>query len=88
MNGSVDYISGQIWRHRVSVGKACIFSLFVLNLFYFAMRYVELTHTVQKLEIQKRLNCPEKTVAIKNEDKTTAKSKTEGPLLNYSQVTV
>ena len=87
MNGNSDFIPTQIWRHRISGIKVCVFGLFFLNLIYFAMRYVELTQTVKKLEMQKHLNCPEKTVVNKVEEKETKKSEKEGPLLNYSQVT-
>lgn len=90
MNGGTDFVSGQIWRHRFTAMKGCICVLFIINLFYFAMRHVELTKTVKRLEAEKLANCPHKELNMvpTKVEKATEKLSKEAPLLNYSQVRI
>ena len=93
-NGGSDFLSGVLWRNRIGVIKGCILFLFVMNMFYFGARYVELTSTVRRLEAEKAIGCSRITA---NEDASNAKqektkdeksdgSDKDAPLLNYSQV--
>jgi len=93
LNGTSD-LTGLLWRHRDTAIKGCIFFFLITNMFYFATRYVELTNTVRRLEAEKSIACQESSKAsakpgADSKDKITeAEKKDEGPLLNYSQVTV
>ena len=90
INGSFDYVTGTLWRHRISAMKGCLLILFITNMFYFAARYIELTNTVRKLEAERSIGCQNKIqsdgTATTGNEKSEEVEKDEGPQLNYSQV--
>jgi len=77
------------WRYRIGAFKLFVCFLFASNLFYFAVRFIELTNTVQKLEHEKLLLHQEinkqSTRQLEEKDKKIS-DPDEEPQLIYSQV--
>ena len=86
-NGGANSITAVMWKQRGVFMKACMLILFLLNLYYFASRYIELTNTVRRLEAERNVKCAEK---VKTPEKivpvATTTVKDKELQLNYSQV--
>nr|CAB3224812.1 beta-1,3-galactosyltransferase 1-like [Phallusia mammillata] len=84
--GNVALLS-MLWRYRNGAFKSFVLFLFVSNLFYFAVRFVELSNTVRRLEHEKAVlhrNLEEKTTRLVEEEKK-PKPADGKPQLVYSQ---
>ncbi|XP_039270856.2 beta-1,3-galactosyltransferase 1-like [Styela clava] len=82
MRGNND-ASSFMWNRRMSILKVLIGILLSANMFYFVLRYRELSNTVRILQEQQRLN--NKVIRTVEKEKEPEKPKEEEPQLDYSQ---